>query len=90
MGPWYRASPQDDISLQRDPPWVPRPLPFGRPESRKFLRDMLGDVRTLARDAKLFSPLAKPMWRICKIDGRSSRYRSEPQRDHGGLEMPAV
>jgi len=22
------------------------------------------------------------MWRICKIGGRPSRYRSEPQREH--------
>jgi hypothetical protein len=55
---------------------------FGRPESRKFLRDMFGDVRMLARDTGLWNPLARLMWRICKIDGPASRYRSEPQRDN--------
>jgi hypothetical protein len=28
------------------------------------------------------NPLAKLMWKICKIDGPASRYRSEPQREH--------
>jgi hypothetical protein len=28
------------------------------------------------------NPLAKLMWKICKIDGPPSRYRSEPQREH--------
>jgi hypothetical protein len=30
----------------------------------------------------LMNPLAKLIWRICKIDGKPSRYRSEPQRQH--------
>jgi hypothetical protein len=55
---------------------------FGAPESRKFLRDMFGDVRMLARDTGLWNPLARLIWRLCKIDGRPSRYRSEPQREH--------
>jgi hypothetical protein len=55
---------------------------FRSPESRQMLRDMFGDVRMLCRDAGLMNPLAKLMWRICKIDGKASRYRSEPQRQH--------
>jgi hypothetical protein len=55
---------------------------FSSPESRQMLRDMFGDVRMLCRDTGLMNPLAKLIWRICKIDGKPSRYRSEPQRQH--------
>nr|MDT0523571.1 diiron oxygenase [Streptomyces sp. DSM 41633] len=55
---------------------------FGSPESRKMLRDMFGDVRMLCQDTGLMNPIAKLIWRICKIDGPPSRYRSEPQREH--------
>ena len=55
---------------------------FRSPESRQMLRDMFGDVRMLCRDTGLINPIATLMWRICKIDGRPSRYRSEPQRQH--------
>jgi hypothetical protein len=47
-----------------------------------MLRDMFGDVRMLCNDTGLINPIAKLVWRICKIDGRPSRYRSEPQRQH--------
>ncbi|MEZ0363792.1 diiron oxygenase [Mycobacterium sp. pUA109] len=55
---------------------------FKSPEGRQMLRDMFGDVRMLAHDTGLMNPLAKLMWRICKINGSPSRYRSEPQRQH--------
>ncbi|WP_200826512.1 diiron oxygenase, partial [Mycolicibacterium porcinum] len=61
---------------------VRKDLFFGSPESRKILRDMFGDVRMLCHDTGLMNPIAKLMWRICKIDGPPSRYRSEPQRQH--------
>ncbi|ORX05668.1 AurF N-oxygenase family protein [Mycolicibacillus trivialis] len=55
---------------------------FGAPESRQMLRDMFGDVRMLCHDTGLMNPLAKLMWRICKINGKPSRFRAEPQRAH--------
>jgi hypothetical protein len=61
---------------------VKRELFFRAPDSRRMLRDMFGDVRMLAHDTGLMNPVAKIVWRICKIDGRPSRYRSEPQRQH--------
>ena len=61
---------------------VRKELFFRSPESRKMLRDMFGDVRMLCHDTGLMNPIAKLMWRICKIDGPPSRYRSEPQRQH--------
>ena len=55
---------------------------FKSPQSRKMLRDMFGDVRMLAQDTGLMNPVAKLIWRICRINGEASRYRSEPQRQH--------
>ena len=54
----------------------------GAADSRQTLRNMFADVRMLCYDVGLMNPLALLMWRICKIGGRPSRYRSEPQRKH--------
>jgi hypothetical protein len=59
---------------------VRKELFFDAPDSRQTLRDMFGDVRMLCHDTGLMNPLALLMWRICKIDGRPSWYRCEPQR----------
>jgi hypothetical protein len=48
------------------------------PESRARLRDLFADVRMLAEETGLMTRAAKVLWRLCKIDGRASRYRSEP------------
>lgn len=61
---------------------VRKELFFRAPESRQMLRDMFADVRMLCHETRLMNPAAKIMWRICKIDGPPSRYRSEPQRRH--------
>ncbi|MGE5693897.1 MAG: AurF N-oxygenase family protein [Candidatus Sericytochromatia bacterium] len=61
---------------------VRKELFFDAPDSRRMLRDMLGDVRMLCYDVGLMNPFARLMWRIYKIDGRPSRYRGEPQRAH--------
>ena len=55
---------------------------FRSPSSRKWLSDMFSDVRMLCHDTGLMNPLAKVIWRICKINGAPSRFRSEPQRQH--------
>lgn len=47
-------------------------------ESRTALRDMFGDVRMLADNAGMMNPVARRTWRLLGIDGRSSRFRSEP------------
>ena len=46
--------------------------------SRKMLRDMFGDVRMLADDLNLMNPVSRRVWRALGIDGRPSRFRSEP------------
>ena len=55
---------------------------FRSPSSRKWLSDMFSDVRMLCHDTGLMNPFAKLVWRICKINGEPSRFRSEPQRQH--------
>jgi hypothetical protein len=55
---------------------------FDAADSRQTLRNMFGDVRMLCYDVGLMNPFALLMWRVCKIGGRPSRYRSEPQREH--------
>ncbi|MCW2559483.1 MAG: rane protein [Mycobacterium sp.] len=47
-----------------------------------MLRDMFGDVRMLCHEVGLMNRLALLIWRLCKIDGRPSRHRSEPRREH--------
>lgn len=64
------------------PMQIRKELFFASPESRKWLRDMFGDVRMLCYDTGLMNPPAKLVWRLCKIDGPPSRFRSEPQRRH--------
>ncbi|HZQ32121.1 MAG TPA: diiron oxygenase [Mycobacterium sp.] len=70
------------------PKSVRKDLFFDSAESRQWLRDMFGDVRMLCYDTGLMNPLARLIWRICKIDGPPSRYRSEPARTH--LPVPAA
>ena len=48
-------------------------------ESRKFLRDLFGDVRMLADETGMRdNRVARLVWRRLLIDGRASRFRSQP------------
>jgi hypothetical protein len=60
------------------PKSVVKDLYWDRPESRKMLRDLFGDVRMLAEETQMMNPVSRRVWKLMKIDGRSSRYRSEP------------
>ena len=51
---------------------------FDSEESRKFLRDLFGDVRMLAEDTGMMNRVSRRVWKAMKIDGRSSRFRSQP------------
>jgi hypothetical protein len=55
-----------------------------------MLRDMFGDVRMLCHDLGLMNPLALLLWRICKVEGRPSRYRSELQSRNSGPPVAAT
>jgi hypothetical protein len=61
------------------PKSVMKDLWWRSPESRERLQELFGDVRMLADQAGLRrSRMSRLMWRLCRIDGRPSRYRSEP------------
>jgi hypothetical protein len=47
-------------------------------ESQAMLRDLFGDVRMLADNAGLMNAFSRRVWRLLRIDGRPSRFRSEP------------
>ena len=57
---------------------VVKDLYWDKPESQKMLRDLFGDVRMLAEETEMMNPVSRRVWKLMKIDGRSSRYRSEP------------
>lgn len=61
---------------------VRRQLFFGDPASRSTLQAMFADTRMLCHEVGLMNPAAQLMWRICRLNGRPSRYRGEPQRAH--------
>jgi hypothetical protein len=62
------------------PKSVKKDIFWRAPESRTMLREIYGDVRMLAEDTGLMNLIAKILWRILKIDGPASRFRSEPAR----------
>lgn len=62
------------------PKQVRKDLFWQQKQSRKALRNYFGDVRMLAKDAGLMNPASKLVWKACKIDGDTSRFRSEPIR----------
>ncbi|GAA4819024.1 diiron oxygenase [Nocardioides caeni] len=66
---------QRDLDIPRE---VIDELFWGAPESKKFLRDLFGDVRMLTENAGLMNPVSRRIWRAMGIDGRASRFRSEP------------
>ncbi|MDR7086712.1 hypothetical protein J2X11_001551 [Aeromicrobium panaciterrae] len=57
---------------------VIKELYWKAPESRVRLQDMFADARMLAEQSGLMTRTSRRMWRLLKIDGRSSRFRSEP------------
>ena len=66
---------------QRDmgmPKSVVKELYWADPKSRKFLRDLFGDVRMLAEQTGMMNPISRRVWRLLKIDGPTSRFRSQP------------
>ncbi|MGB3301338.1 AurF N-oxygenase family protein [Gordonia sp. (in: high G+C Gram-positive bacteria)] len=57
---------------------VLREIFWRSPESKAFLSGVFGDVRMLAEQCGLMNPASRRVWRALGIDGRASRYRSEP------------
>ena len=60
------------------PKHVMKELFWESEEAQKMLRDLFGDVRMLAESSGMMNRPARRVWKAMKIDGRPSRYRSEP------------
>lgn len=73
MKPSRRA--RRDMGLPRH---VVRDLYWRTPEARRTLREMFADVRMLASRTGMMNPVSRLLWRLLGIDGRASRFRSEP------------
>ena len=66
---------QRDMGIPRS---VVKELYWDNPESRKFLRDLFGDVRMLAEQTGMMNKVSRRVWKLMKIDGPTSRFRSQP------------
>lgn len=60
------------------PRWVIRDIFWRNAEGQKMLRDLFADVRMLAEDAGLMNKTSRRVWKTLRIDGRPSRFRSQP------------
>jgi hypothetical protein len=60
------------------PKQVIKDLYWGQPSSRKLLRDLFADVRTLANETGLMNPVSRRIWKALGIAGRPARFRAEP------------
>ncbi|CAN5185129.1 MAG: AurF N-oxygenase family protein [Nocardioides sp.] len=58
---------------------VAREVWWTDPASSKQLRDLFGDVRMLTEQLGLRGPVARRMWRKMGIEGRPTRFRSQPR-----------
>lgn len=72
------ASFWDEFDIPKS---VKRELFWKSPAARKTLSSYFGDVRMLAEELGLMNRVSKAVWKLLKIDGRPSRFRSEPGRE---------
>lgn len=71
------------------PDQVRKEVFYGSPDAKQSFRDYFGDVRSLAHDLGLMNPVAKRVWKFLGIDGRATRYRSEPIRTVNTADLAA-
>jgi hypothetical protein len=64
-----------DMGIPRS---VVKDVYWRREESRRALRDLFADVRMLAENAGMMNRVSRLLWKLLKIDGRPSRFRSQP------------
>ncbi|GAA3662792.1 diiron oxygenase [Nocardioides ginsengisoli] len=67
---------QKDLGIPKS---VMREVYWKSDSSQKLLRDTFGDVRMLADELGLMNRVSRLVWRALGIDGRPSRFRSEPK-----------
>lgn len=62
------------------PAAVRHELFFGSPDARRAFSDYFVDVRALAQRIGLMNPVSRQLWKLLRMHGPVSRYRSEPIR----------
>ncbi|MFI6866138.1 diiron oxygenase [Nocardia sp. NPDC050406] len=62
------------------PDQVRKDLFYRSEEAKQVFADYFVDVRALAERIGLMNPISKRVWKLLRIDGPTSRYRSEPIR----------
>jgi hypothetical protein len=67
-----------DLEIPRE---VVKEAFFDSTASRKILGDFFRDMRALAIETGLMTPVSRRLWKLVKIDGQPSRFRGEPVRD---------
>lgn len=60
------------------PKWVLKEVFWNSDDGREMRRNVFADVRMLADQLGLMNPISKRLWRLLGIDGKASRFRSEP------------
>lgn len=72
--------PGRELTTQQGVPrWVVRDVYWRAPASKKMLRDIFADVRSLAEETGLMNPVSRRLWKALGIGGPPARYRSAPQ-----------
>jgi hypothetical protein len=69
---------REAVAAMGIPERVAREVWWDSAESERFLRHIFGDVRMLCDGLGLRTRLTRPLWRLMGIEGRASRFRSEP------------
>ena len=78
LGDAILVPPKELTTKAGVPKHVVKELYWDSPEARVFLSELFSDVRMLAEESSLMTRSSRRVWRWLKIDGRASRYRSEP------------
>lgn len=60
------------------PRWVLKEVFWNSEEGREMRSEVFSDVRMLAEQLGLMNPISRRVWKFLGIDGKSSRFRSQP------------
>ncbi|WP_028479654.1 diiron oxygenase [Nocardia sp. CNY236] len=50
-------------------------------DAARYVSEFSNDARALAHEIGLMNPVSKLVWKMARLDGRVSLYRSEPRRE---------
>ncbi|MCE5289466.1 MAG: diiron oxygenase, partial [Nocardiaceae bacterium] len=73
-------SPKDVEAMGIPPEVFGEAYGWNSPLLSRLRSDCAADVRALAIETSLLTPLTRPAWKLAGVEGRPSRYRAEPTR----------